>query len=83
MPLRKKSSENELQVLVRNERDRIRKRYQYLDRCREILREQERANQKRCLHDGETTYYGDPAGGSDSWTECCICLGEIPKNRKN
>lgn len=28
--------------------------------------------QKNCNHE-ETQYYGDPAGGNDSYTECTIC----------
>lgn len=73
------NSKSEHQESIRSERNRIRKRWLYLDKCKDKLREQEKANQKRCLHDAETTYHSDPAGGSDSWTECCICEGLVPK----
>ncbi len=31
---------------------------------------------KKCTHE-ETQYYGDPAGGNDSYTECLICGASI------
>jgi len=45
-------------------------------RRREELKKQEKEIQNTCPH-SETTYHGDPAGGSDSYSTCDICGKEF------
>lgn len=66
---------------IRFERNRLDKRRNYLGKCIETVRKQEKQLQNNCEHDGQTIWHQDPAGGSDSWTECCLCGGYV-KERK-
>lgn len=57
---------------LRQIRGQITKEVDAWERRREELNAQLSKAQSECMHE-VTTYYGDPAGGSDSWYECLIC----------
>lgn len=54
-------------------RQRLLKEY---EEALQELKKDELSIQKHCLH-YSTTYFGDPAGGNDSWTQCDICGASV------
>ena len=54
---------------IRRDRDRLIKDYK---EAMKLLDSKDRLNEMNCKH-WETTYHGDPAGGSDSFFECRFC----------
>jgi hypothetical protein len=66
------SIQREINILNQSKREEKEKYMKAIGRI-DFLIEQQR---ERCSHE-LTSYYGDPAGGSDSFTTCDICGKEI------
>ena len=57
------------------EREAIRREWAEHSKALDALRKRTQTLYRRCPHQ-RGHYHGDPAGGSDSWTECPLCGGE-------
>jgi hypothetical protein len=56
-------------VSIRDEREKLRRDH---EKALKAMDSKDQLNEMNCKH-WETTYHGDPAGGSDSFFECRFC----------